>query len=217
MLSIPDDCKPLAEAVEQLVATAERAIHRARVGHAVGHLYATRKTDIDDALIVALEIPAKAQAVSFGLDRVSLPMEEPRRRPVGRPRKDAPKRPVQRVYRMAYCATVTFHDESGAALYTIRQGLRARAGVRRRGWGGGHPGQCRDRVGDRPARCTSTWRMADFAIVATTAEPALGLAPGAFLQAYAENRQEAVEVGLDGNPIVSPRRSPSSLVTTASL
>lgn len=93
-----------------------------RIGHAVGRLYATQKTAIDDALIVALEIPAAAQAVSFGLDRVALPMEEPRPRPVGRPRKDAPKRPVQRVYHMAYCATLTFHDETGAALHTIRQG-----------------------------------------------------------------------------------------------
>ena len=93
-----------------------------RVGHAVGELYGRSKTAIDDALIVALEIPAPARAVSVGLDRVSLPMEEPRTRPIGRPRKDAPKRPVQRVYRMAYCATITFHDETGAALHTIRQG-----------------------------------------------------------------------------------------------
>jgi hypothetical protein len=68
-----------------------------RVGHAVGQLYAEKKTAIDDALIVALEIPTQAQAVSFGLDRVSLPLEEPRPRPVGRPRRDAPKRPAQRV------------------------------------------------------------------------------------------------------------------------
>lgn len=93
-----------------------------RIGHAVGQLYAARKTEIDDALIVALEIPPAAQSVSFGIDRVSLPMEEPRPRPVGRPRKDAPTRPVQRVYRMAYCTTVTFHDETGTALHTIRQG-----------------------------------------------------------------------------------------------
>ena len=93
-----------------------------RVGHAVGQLYAAKKTVIDDTLIVALEIPPTARSVSFGIDRVSLPLEEPRPRPVGRPRKDAPARPVQRVYRMAYCTTVTFHDETGAALHTIRQG-----------------------------------------------------------------------------------------------
>jgi hypothetical protein len=64
-----------------------------RVGHAVGALYSARKTAIDDALIVALEIPASARADSFGLDRVSLPMEEPRPRPVGRPRTNAPNGP----------------------------------------------------------------------------------------------------------------------------
>lgn len=93
-----------------------------RVGHTVGQRYTALKTAIDDALIVALAIPATARSVSFGLDRVSLPLEEPRPRPVGRPRKDAPKRPAQRVFRMAYCTTITFHDETGTAVHTIRQG-----------------------------------------------------------------------------------------------
>jgi len=81
-----------------------------RVGHAVGQLYTAKHTDIEDALIVALEIPPEAQSVSVGIDRVSLPLEEPR------------PRPVQRVFRMAYCTTVTFHDATGDALHTIRYG-----------------------------------------------------------------------------------------------
>ncbi|HUE89977.1 MAG TPA: ISKra4 family transposase [Vicinamibacterales bacterium] len=92
------------------------------VGHAVGQLYTAKKTAIDDALIVALEIPSEARSVSVGMDRVSIPLEEPRPRPVGRPRTDAPTRPVQRVFRMAYCTTVTFHDATGEAVHTIRYG-----------------------------------------------------------------------------------------------
>src|SRR5438046_9693522 len=49
-------------------------------------------------------------------------MEEPRPRPVGRPRKGAAKRPVARNFRMAYVGTVTLHDEQGAGGHTIRYG-----------------------------------------------------------------------------------------------
>lgn len=93
-----------------------------RVTHLVGELYADRNDEIDDALITAYEPPAEARSVSVGLDRVSLPMIEPRPRPPGRPKKGAPKRPLAVVWRMMWAATVTLHDKHGDALHTIRYG-----------------------------------------------------------------------------------------------
>jgi hypothetical protein len=49
-------------------------------------------------------------------------------------------------------------------------------------------------------------RMADFALWATAAEPALGLEPGAFMEAYTNNRNSANELTLDVSPIVAPLR-----------
>lgn len=92
------------------------------VGHLVGEQYVKNHAEIEDAMIHAYEVPSEARSMSVSIDRVSVPMEEPKKRPVGRPRKDAPKNPVYRNYRMAWAGTVTFHDCRGEALYTIRYG-----------------------------------------------------------------------------------------------
>lgn len=92
------------------------------VAHAVGEMYVQQHEPIEGALIEAFEVPKEAYNVSVSLDRVSVPMEEPRSRPVGRPAKNAPKRSIERVYRMAYCGTVTLHDKDGEAIHTIRYG-----------------------------------------------------------------------------------------------
>jgi hypothetical protein len=93
-----------------------------RVGHAVGAIYEVQHAPIEDALIAEYSVPGEARSITTGLDRVSIPMEEPLSRPVGRPRKDAPKRPVERNFRMAYVGNVTLHDAEGNALHTIRYG-----------------------------------------------------------------------------------------------
>ncbi len=93
-----------------------------RVTHAVGDLYGERNVDIDDALITAYEPPPETRSASVGLDRVSLPTIEPRPRPPGRPKPDAPKRPITVAWRMMWVATVTLHDKNGDALHTIRYG-----------------------------------------------------------------------------------------------
>jgi hypothetical protein len=90
--------------------------------HVVGALAVAAHRDVEDALIDSYAISAEARSVSASLDRVSMPMEEPVPRPVGRPRKNAPKKPVKVAYHMAYCGTVTLHDENGEALHTIRYG-----------------------------------------------------------------------------------------------
>ena len=93
-----------------------------RVAHAVGALHELVRDEVEDALARRCVIPTKAVSLSVALDRVAVPMEEPKPRPKGRPRKGAAKRPVDRVWHMAYVATVTFHDDDGNALHTIRYG-----------------------------------------------------------------------------------------------
>jgi hypothetical protein len=93
-----------------------------RVAHLVGEHWLREHADIEDQLSQEFDVPAEAVAVSVALDRVSVPMEEARKRPAGRPRKGAPQRPVDRNFRMAYCATITMHDAAGESLHTLRYG-----------------------------------------------------------------------------------------------
>jgi hypothetical protein len=93
-----------------------------RVTHLVSKQLITNQEEIYETLIEEYIVPKEATSISVSLDRVSLPMEEPRPKPRGRPKRDAPKRPIQRVYHMAYCATVTLHNNEGKALHTLRYG-----------------------------------------------------------------------------------------------
>lgn len=93
-----------------------------RVAHLVGEHLQREAADIEDQLAQEYELPADAKAMSIALDRAAVPMEESRKRPPGRPRKGAAKRPVARNFRMAYVATITLHDVDGKSLHTFRFG-----------------------------------------------------------------------------------------------
>ena len=93
-----------------------------RVGTAVGHLYEARRNDIEDALIQECVIAPKARSLTVSLDRVALPMEVDVPRKPGRPKKNAPKRSVARVYEMAWVGTISLVDANGESLHTIRYG-----------------------------------------------------------------------------------------------
>jgi hypothetical protein len=93
-----------------------------RVAHLVGALAVADHQDIEDAWMDAVEVPQEASSVSVSLDRVSVPMEEPRPRTAGRPKKGEPQRPVECNFRMAYCGTVTLQDQNVVGGYTISCG-----------------------------------------------------------------------------------------------
>lgn len=93
-----------------------------RVGHAVAQHYIAQHADVDEVLINAYNLPQAVTALIVSLDRVSVPMEEPRTRPPGRPRKGAAKRPIERNFRMAYCGSVTLLDEEGKPIHKICYG-----------------------------------------------------------------------------------------------
>lgn len=86
-----------------------------RVTHAVGAMYEVWHAQVEDTLIEKFVVPTAARALSIGLDRVSVPMEEFSEALTG-------KTSVERNYRMAFVGTVTLTDKDGDALHTIRYG-----------------------------------------------------------------------------------------------
>jgi hypothetical protein len=93
-----------------------------RVAHNVGERYDIVRCYVEDMLIRGYSVPSEGRSISVSLDRVAVPFEEPRHRRAGRPRKGAPKKPINRVWHMAYVGTVTIHNGEGDGVHTIRYG-----------------------------------------------------------------------------------------------
>lgn len=93
-----------------------------RVALDLGERYLNHMDAVEPALLGLYRVPAAATGVTVSLDRVSIRLVEPRKKPRGKPRKGAPQKPKACVWRMAYCATITLHDANGRGLHTICYG-----------------------------------------------------------------------------------------------
>jgi hypothetical protein len=103
-----------------------------RLGKALGTHVQQVGPQVETVVRVAEVLPADAHAIVVGLDRTSVPMEEPRALdatgPTRRPRRTKPyiracPAPVDVNYRMAYVGTVSVVDQAGEALVTRRYAI----------------------------------------------------------------------------------------------
>ena len=105
-----------------------------RTAKAIGTAATQVAPRIEPCLRRAERVPEGTVAISLGLDRTSVPMEEEvptgeppatRRKRRTRPYARRPPAPVNVNYRMAYVGTVSFHDADGEALTTRRYSAAA--------------------------------------------------------------------------------------------
>jgi len=93
-----------------------------RQAQELGEWLETDRELLEDSLLQELTIPDEAVTLAVSVDRINVPIEEPRPRPVGRPRKGDPKRPIKVVYRQAYVGCWTLYDAEGEPIDTVRYG-----------------------------------------------------------------------------------------------
>ena len=90
-----------------------------RSGNELGTLWEELREDLETALAYSTPIPIGAASVSIAVDRVSVPMAEPRQR-TAEDDANGIKNPISTVHRMAFVSVTTLHDNEGAPVGSIR-------------------------------------------------------------------------------------------------
>lgn len=90
-----------------------------RVGDAVGSRWDDIRDEVEGQLAAEMEIPDGAVAVSVAVDRVSMPMAEPRE-PTLEDIEAGVKNPITVAMRMAFSAVWTVYDRDGMPLSAVR-------------------------------------------------------------------------------------------------
>lgn len=85
----------------------------------IGERWGEIRDAVEDSLVERMEIPAETSAVSVAVDRVSLPMAEPRERTAQDIEKGIMK-PINVAFRMAYSGVLTLYDVLGKPLGCVR-------------------------------------------------------------------------------------------------
>jgi hypothetical protein len=128
---------PMRSYHEDLLAAHRQPPSRTTLERIAGRLGAAVHQSIDEIEPLVRqteELPDRAQAISFGIDRTTVPMEERRsadtppnsRRPRRtKPYVRKPPPPIDVNYRMAYVGTVSLTDHHGDALVTKRYAIAA--------------------------------------------------------------------------------------------
>lgn len=92
-------------------------------GVALGKAWERHREEGEIYLMEKMAVPQEAVSVSVSVDRVSVPISEPRSLTEEEKRSGkAPKNPIEVKYRMAFCGVLTLHDAQGRALESIRYG-----------------------------------------------------------------------------------------------
>lgn len=90
-----------------------------RVGDEIGTRWEEIRDGIEGGLATEMALPEAAAAISVAVDRVSMPMAEPR--PLTPADIDAgTKRPISVQFRMAFSAVWTIYDDEGTPLLAVR-------------------------------------------------------------------------------------------------
>lgn len=92
-------------------------------GVALGKGWEQHREEGEIYLMEKIVVPPKAVSISVSVDRVSVPISEPRDLTEEEKRTGkAPKNPIEVNYKMAFCGVLTLHDSQGRALESIRYG-----------------------------------------------------------------------------------------------
>ncbi len=100
-----------------------------RSGNELGTLWEELREDLETALAYSTPIPIGAASVSIAVDRVSVPMAEPRQR-TAEDDANGIKNPISTVHRMAFVSVTTLHDNEGAPVGSIRHAHTPEGGAK---------------------------------------------------------------------------------------